>query len=93
MNIQHLLIKLILQSKKFNLFHSLLQFHAFNDSNELAHILIDFDNNSLIQKDYKSKSNLCIVTIVIGHHMDCIVLIRGDHMLFGIQDLDYLIDR
>lgn len=55
MNIQHLLIKIVLQAKKFNLFHSLLQFHVFNDSNELAHILIDFDNSSLFQKDYKSK--------------------------------------
>ena len=54
MNIQHLLIKLILQTKKFNLFHSLLQFHVFNDSNELAHILIDFDNSSFSQKYYKS---------------------------------------
>jgi len=54
MNIQHLMIKMVLQAKKFNLFHSLLQFHVFNDSNELAHILIDFDNNSLLQKDYKS---------------------------------------
>ena len=58
MNIQHLLIKMILQSKKFTLFHSLLQFHVFNDSNELAHILIDFDNNSLLQKDYKSISSV-----------------------------------
>ncbi len=53
-NIQHLALKLIFETKNNNLLHSMLQFHAIHDSSELAMILIEFDNLELNQKNYKS---------------------------------------
>lgn len=56
-NIQHLILKLIFETKNNNLLHSLLQFHVIHDSSELAGILIEFDNCELNQKNYKSKNS------------------------------------
>lgn len=55
-NIQHLILKLIFETKNNNLLHSLLQFHVIHDSSELAGILIEFDNCELNQKNYKSNN-------------------------------------